>query len=132
FTDLKPLGTRVKPIAAEEYQARIARAQRLLAEPDPKLDALFVATGTSLYYFTGVHWWPSERLLGVFIPRSGQPLVVCAAFEEGRVREQLQFPAEARAWREDESPAKLAAAALAGRGPRTGRIAVPQSTLFTV
>ena len=131
FTDLKPLGARVKPIPAEEYQARIARVQRLLAEQDPKLDALFVATGTSLYYFTGVHWWPSERLLGFFIPRSGQPLVVCAAFEEGRFREQLKFPAEVRVWQEDESPTKLAAAVLADRGLRTGRIAVDESTMFT-
>src|SRR5690242_2782348 len=60
FTGLKPLGTRIKPITPEEYQARVARAQTLLAEQNPKLDWLFVTTGTSLYYFTGVHWWPSE------------------------------------------------------------------------
>jgi len=72
FAQLKPLGARVKPITSEEYGARIARAQRLLAEQNPKLDALFLAPGTSLYYFTGVHWWPSERLLGLVIPQKGQ------------------------------------------------------------
>ena len=131
FAQLKPLGSRVKPIAAEEYQARIARAQRLLAEQNPKLDALFVATGTSLYYFTGVHWWPSERLLGLLIPQKGEPIVVCAAFEEGRFREQLRFPAEVHVWQEDESPTKLAAKALAERGLRTGRIGVEEATMFT-
>jgi Xaa-Pro dipeptidase len=131
FAQLKPLGARVKPITSEEYRARIDRAQQLLAEQDPKLDALFLAPGTSLYYFTGVHWWPSERLLGVLIPQKGQPIVVCPGFEEGRFREQLRFPAEVRVWQEDESPTKLAAAAFADRGMRTGRIGVEEATMFT-
>jgi Xaa-Pro dipeptidase len=131
FDSLKPLGSRVKPIATEEFQSRIARAQKLLAEQNPKLDALFVAPGTSLFYFTGVHWWPSERLLGILIPQKGDAIVVCPAFEEGRFREQLRFPAEVRTWQEDQSPTKLAAAALADRGLRTGRIAVEEATMFT-
>ena len=131
FASLKPLGSRVKSIAPEEFQARVAKAQQLLTEQDPKLDALFVATGTSLYYFTGVHWWPSERLLGMLIPQKGQPILVCAAFEEGRFREQLPFPAEVRVWQEDQSPTQLAANALADRGLRTGRIGVDETTMFT-
>ena len=131
FDSLKPLRARVKPITSEEYQARMARAQRLLAVQKPAMDALFVAPGTSLFYFTGVHWWPSERLLGLLIPQKGEPLVVCPAFEEVRFREQLCIPAEVRAWQEDESPTKLAASALADRGLRTGRIGVEEAAMFT-
>jgi Xaa-Pro dipeptidase len=131
FEALKPLGSRVKPINTEEFQSRIARVQQLLAKQERKLDALFVAPGSSLYYFTGVRWWPSERLLGILIPRRGQPIVVCPAFEEGRFREQLRFPAEVRVWQEDQSPTKLAAEALADRGLRTGRMAVEEATIFT-
>jgi Xaa-Pro dipeptidase len=131
LAQLKPLGARAKPITSEEYRARIERAQRLLGEQNPKLDALFLAPGTSLYYFTGVHWWPSERLLGLVIPQKGQPIVVCPGFEEGRFREQLRFPAEVHVWQEDESPTRLAAAALADRGLRTGRIGVEEATMFT-
>jgi Xaa-Pro dipeptidase len=131
FDGLKPLGSRIKPIASDEYQARIARAQRLLVLQKPQMDALFVAPGTALYYFTGVRWWPSERLLGLLIPQKGEPLVVCPAFEEARFREQLRIPAEVRVWQEDESPTKLAASALADRGVRTGRIGVEEATMFT-
>ena len=131
FGRLKPLGARVKPVTSEEYRARIERAQQLLAEQNPKLDALFLAPGTSLFYFTGVHWWPSERLLGLVIPQKGQPIVVCPGFEEGRFREQLRFPAEVRVWQEDESPTTLAATALADRGLRTGRMGVEEATMFT-
>ena len=131
FARLKPLGARIRPITSEEFEARISRAQELLGQQTPRLDALFLAPGTGLFYFTGVRWWPSERLLGVLIPQKGQPIVVCPGFEEGRFREQLRFPAEVRVWQEDESPARLAAAALADRGMRTGRIGVEEATFFT-
>ncbi len=131
FDGLKPLGSRVKPITSDEYLARLARARQLLATQKPPLDALFVAPGSSLFYFTGVHWWPSERLLGLLIPQKGEPLVVCPAFEEARFREQLRIPAEIHVWQEDESPTKLAASALADRRLRTGRIGVEEAAMFT-
>jgi Xaa-Pro dipeptidase len=131
FGGLKPLGSRIKPITSAEYQARVNRAQRLLATQEPVLDALFVAPGTSLFYFTGVHWWPSERLLGLLIPQKGEPLVVCPAFEEARFRELLRIPAEIRVWQEDENPTRLAASTLADRGLRTGRIGVEEAAMFT-
>jgi Xaa-Pro dipeptidase len=131
FSSLKPLGSRVKPITNEEFQGRVARAQQLMNDASSKFEALFVAPGTSLYYFSGIRWWPSERLLALLIPRTGDPVVICAAFEEGRLREQLRFPAEVRVWQEDESPTKLAGQALSDRGIRTGRIGVDETTYFT-
>jgi Xaa-Pro dipeptidase len=97
----------------------------------PKYDALFLAPGTSLYYFTGIRWGLSERLLGLVIPRTGNPIIVVPGFEEGRMRERLRLPIEVRAWREDESPTKLAAAALADRGLRSGRMGIEETTGFT-
>ena len=96
-----------------------------------RYDALFLAPGTSLYYFSGVHWGLSERLLGLVIPRTGSPILVVPAFEEGRLRERLHLPFEVRAWQEDESPTKLAAAALADRGIRSGRIGVEETAGFS-
>src|SRR5262249_27374277 len=128
FSALKPLGSRVKPISNDEFRARVSHAQQLMNDFSPKFDALFVATGTSLYYFTGVRWWPSERLLAFLLPRTGDPIVVCPAFEEGRLREQLRFSTEVRVWQEDENPTKLAAQALAERGIRMGRIGVEETS----
>jgi Xaa-Pro dipeptidase len=72
FASLKPLGSRVRPIAAEEFRERIEKAQKFMSEAQPKFDALFLAPGTGLYYFSGIRWWPSERLLALIIPRTGQ------------------------------------------------------------
>jgi Xaa-Pro dipeptidase len=131
FSGLKQLGARIHPITTEEFQGRMQHAQKLMAELSPKYDAMFVAPGTSLYYFTGIHWGVSERLLALVLPRTGDPIVVVPGFEEGRMREKLRFAAEVRAWQEDESPTKIAAAALANRGIRTGRIGVEETALFT-
>jgi len=131
FSALKPLGARVHPITADEYRGRLEHAQKLMAELGPKYDALFVASGTSLYYFTGIRWGMSERLLALVLPRSGEPIIVVPAFEEGRLREKLQFPAEVHIWQEDQSPTKIAAAALADRGIRTGRVGVEETVPFT-
>src|SRR5436853_946701 len=130
FSALKPLGARIHPIAADEFYGRLQRAQKLMAELAPKFDALFIAPGTSLYYFTGIRWGISERLLALILPRTGDPIVVVPAFEEGRMREKLTFAAEVRAWQEDESPTKIAAAALADRGIRTGRVGVEETAAF--
>jgi Xaa-Pro dipeptidase len=131
FDGLKPLGSRVKAITPEEFQGRIAHAQKLMAEASPNYDALFVAPGTSLYYFTGIRWGLSERLLALVVPKVGKPILVVPGFEEGRMRERLRFPAEVRAWQEDESPTRLAVAALADQGIRTGRIGIEETACFT-
>jgi Xaa-Pro dipeptidase len=130
FERLKPLGERVQPITPEEFQGRIALAQRLMAESKPAFAALYLAPGSSLYYFTGIRWGLSERLMGMVIPQKGAPVLVCPAFEEGRLRELLRWPIEIRIWQEDESPYALAARAIADRGARTGRIGVEEHTRF--
>jgi Xaa-Pro dipeptidase len=140
FSSLTPLGAKIRPITVAEFAERIAEAQNLMTElprsngplpADLKYDALFMAQGTSFYYFTGVRWSISERLLGLIIPRSGQPILVVPAFEEGRLREKLKLPVDVRIWQEDENPTKVAVAALAERGIRTGVIGIEEATAFT-
>ena len=146
FSTLKPLGSRVRPVTPTEFAERLQHAQQVMSGAQPitgaqstasqasaplRYDALFFAPGTSLYYFTGIHWGLSERLMGLVLPRTGNPILVVPAFEEGRLREKLVLPFEVRAWQEDQNPTKLAAAALADRGIRSGRIGVEETTGFT-
>ena len=70
----RPSETRNRP---EEYQQRVARAQKLMSDAKPQFQALYIAPGTSLAYFTGIRWWPSERILAFLIPRQGDPFLVC-------------------------------------------------------
>jgi Xaa-Pro dipeptidase len=124
FDSLRPLGDRIHPITASEFQARIARAQQLMTDAKPDYSALYVAPGSSMVYFTGIHWWPSERILGLLIPQKGDPILISPAFEEGRLRENLRWPIEIRVWQEDESPYRIAAAWLKAKHVSAGRVVV--------
>lgn len=130
FDSLKPLGDRVKPITVAEFQGRIAQAQKLMTDSKPDYAALYLAPGTSLYYFTGIRWGQSERVAGCVIPRTGNPLLFCPGFEESRYRELMRCPMEVRVWQEDENPGELVAKWLGEKGMRTGRIAIDETTRY--
>ena len=130
FDALKPLGDRVKPIRTEELQARVVRAQQLMTDAKPRFEALYVTPGTTLVYYTGIRWWPSERILAFLVPRQGDPLLVAPAFEEGRLREQMRWPIELRVWQEDENPYPIIEKWLLERGIRTGQVGVEATTRY--
>jgi Xaa-Pro dipeptidase len=110
---LKPMTANAAPIARDEYLARIAKAQRLMAQHG--IGALLIEPGASLAYFTGVQWWRSERLTAAVLPREGDPAIVTPAFEEPSVRESLKIPAEVRAWNEHDDPLATVAGILSDR-----------------
>jgi len=129
---LTSMRDRATPITAAERRGRIERARRLMAEQ--RMDAIVLAGGTSLAYFTGIRWGNSERLTAVVIPKTGDPYIVTPAFEEDRTREQLTDGPMARTdiatWQEDESPFALLAKGLKDRGLASARIGVEETTRF--
>src|SRR6185436_2925603 len=69
----------VKPVSRDEYLLRIDKARRLMAKHG--IGALLIEPGASMVYFTGVHWWRSERLTAVVLPRDGDIAIVTPHFE---------------------------------------------------
>src|SRR5260370_14915867 len=94
FANLKPLGDRIRPITADEFHSRVLHAQSLMAQSNPAFDAILIGPGTSLYYFSSIRWWLSERLLTLIIPRTRQPILISPAFEHSRIRDSLLYSAE--------------------------------------
>ena len=84
---LKSRRSEATPITKAEREPRWERARHLMA--DSKLDAVMLIGGTSLVYFTNIHWWLSERLFVWILPAKGTAFYVCPAFEEDRAREQI-------------------------------------------
>lgn len=117
LSELKPWANPAPAITVDERRARIAKAQRLMA--DLGVDALIIGAGASLRYFTGVAWGATERLVAMLLPREGGPVMVCPRFEEGSLKAGMAFEAPLRLWEEHESPYALAAAVLAEWGARS-------------
>ncbi|MEA3177850.1 MAG: Xaa-Pro dipeptidase [Gammaproteobacteria bacterium] len=117
-----------QPITAQERQARLAKVQGLMQEK--KVAALLVESGSTLEYFTGIHWWTSERVTAAIIPANGQVIIVTPFFESPSIREMLQVPGEIRPWQEDESPFELIAKSVGGMGE--GPLAVDSNVRFFI
>jgi Xaa-Pro aminopeptidase len=124
---LQPMTQGMEPISLDERRARVRRAQELMAQE--KLDALMVAPGTSLEYFSGVRWSGGERLLAMVLTREGDPGWVAPAFEKARAQELIPF-GEVRAWEEHESPYALVASILHDRKAAAGTVGVEEATAY--
>src|SRR4051794_36932371 len=132
IASLTSMRSQATPITVDERRGRIERARKIMAERN--IDAIILAGGTSLLYFTGMRWGNSERLFAVVIPKTGNPYVVCPAFEEDRAREQLALGplvhTDVATWQEDESPFERVTQGLKDRGIGAGRVGIEETSKF--
>ncbi len=129
----QPLGSLTKgaqPIAPLEHAARITKLQALMQQR--KVATLLVEAGSTLQYFTGIHWWRSERTTAALIPAEGEVVVVTPFFEEPSIRETLKISAQVRPWKEDASPFDLIAGALRERRAVAGPLAIEGTTRYFI
>ncbi|MBC3933796.1 aminopeptidase P family protein [Undibacterium sp. CY7W] len=127
---LQPVLSQVQPITPQEFQDRVNKAARLMRERG--IAALLLPAGTSLYYFTGLRWYPSERLTAAILTPDAQVVFVTPAFEESKLRETLGEQAAIRLWQEEENPALLVRQWLKDLGCDRGPLAIDESTPFFV
>jgi Xaa-Pro dipeptidase len=127
---LTPMTAGIVPISDDERRTRMERARRLMLEQG--IDAILLEPGTSMEYFTGVSWWPSERPFVAVLPARGELACVCPGFEEARARQLIRFTTDVRVWQEDESPYKVIAGILKDRGAGTGQVGVEERLRFFV
>ena len=128
--ELQSMSMDVAPITLQERMERIAKAQRLLIEQ--KMEALVIDAGTTLKYFTGISWWPSERTMVAIIPAKGEVKYVCPGFEEKRLRELIKIGKEVYAWQEDESPYKQIVKVFKDAGIESGTVGIEERLRFFI
>lgn len=133
IASLKSRKAEAQPITTAEREQRMERARQLMAQN--KIDAIMVMGGTSLVYFSNIHWWMSERTFALLLPLKGNPFYVCPGFEEDRAREQIAGGPggnnpDIRLWQEDESPYQRIAEGLKDRGLTNGKLGMEETTRF--
>jgi Xaa-Pro dipeptidase len=120
----------VKPISVDERKERVAKAQRLLSQNNIK--ALVLESGSSLEYFTGISWWPSERTAVAIIPSNGDIVYICPGFEEARFRELITIGNQVYIWQEDESPYQQIEHAFKDAAVTSGVIGIEEQVRFFI
>jgi len=127
FSHLMPMMDDVEPITVDERLGRIEKAQRIMVENG--LDGIYLESGSSLFYYLGVRWGRSERMLAAIIPRKGEVSYICPAFEEERFRELIIIGNEVRVWDEHESPYTVVAGIFKDRNITT-KVGIEERTRF--
>ena len=127
---LESMTADVVPITTAERLARVEKAKKLMAEN--KIEALLLDAGTSLKYFTGISWWPSERTMLAIIPAKGDVTYISPAFEADRLRQLITIGKDVQTWEEHESPYKQTVAALNGLGITGGNIGIEERLRFFI
>ena len=130
FPPVQSMTGEIKPISPAERKVRVSRAQSLMKER--KMEALILESGSSLDYFTGISWWPSERTMVAVIPVSGELFYVCPGFEETRFRELITIGKRVYVWQEDESPYAQIAHGMQDAGIKPGKIGIEEQLRFFI
>ncbi len=124
---IKAMRDRIRPIGSDELAARREQARRLMK--DNAIDAVFVEGGTTLSYYTGLHWWLSERLFAMVLPQRGEPFFVSPKFEEGRAREKLG-DVKVYTWEEHEKPIERIRQGMQDRGLLGATLGIEETTRY--
>jgi Xaa-Pro dipeptidase len=99
---LRPAAGLQEPVFSPAvFTARVEKARAALAAA--KLDLLVATPSTNYEYLTGYNPERSERLIALFLPLKGDPIIVCPAFEVERLKLH-SVPADLRAWEEQKNP----------------------------
>lgn len=118
------------PISETERLTRIQKAQNLLKSTNTR--ALILDAGTSMEYFTGLRWYPSERSLLAIIPEEGELLYICPAFEEDRLSELPKIKGQVITWDEHENPFEIAIHQFQKRQLKPGKIGIEDKARFFI
>ncbi|RUO42764.1 X-Pro dipeptidase [Aliidiomarina taiwanensis] len=127
---LEDMTAHATPIGLPEYEARVAKAQRLMQEQG--VSAVYLNAGTNLEYFTGLKWYASERLVGAIILPEGPVKLIAPAFEEGSLTQAMVLPLEPLLWEEHESPTELMVGYLNEQFGSDYILAIDESTSYAM
>lgn len=92
-------------IGVEERRTRLAALREAMGAA--RMDAVLLGSTSSLRYFTGIVWHPSERFLGAIVHAKGGLDYIAPRFELDKVHQLISLDGEVRTWEEEQSPFRL-------------------------
>ncbi len=104
-------------ISDDERRGRLDLLRALM--PEDGVRAVLLGPTTSLRYFTGLVWHPSERFTGAIVFADGGIEYICPRFELDKVSSLVRIHGDILTWQEEESPYRLIADRL-GANARLG------------
>ncbi|MEL6988550.1 MAG: Xaa-Pro peptidase family protein [Bacteroidota bacterium] len=119
-----------KPIEKAEFESRISKAVKIMQQEGIHL--MYLNAGTNLYYFTGLKWGQSERMVGAILTNKGAIHYIAPKFELGTIEDYQLLDGDIHCWEEDESPYQLFWKVVDSLDVQCGRIAMDEQTPFFI
>jgi len=120
----------VQPIQKQEFQERIDKACSLMKKQN--VQVVYLHAGTNLFYFTGMRWNASERMVGALLFPNGEVHYIAPEFEKGTIFDFMLIEGKVHCWEEHESPYELFCNLLIKNGIEKGAIFMDEATPFFV
>jgi len=120
----------VQPIQKEEFQERIDKACSLMKKQN--VQVVYLHAGTNLFYFTGMRWNASERMVGALLFPNGEVHYIAPEFEKGTIFDFMLIEGKVHCWEEHESPYELFCNLLIKNGVEKGAVFMDEATPFFV
>ncbi|TLU68111.1 aminopeptidase P family protein [Thalassotalea litorea] len=127
---LKDMCADLRGIDGSEYQQRIARAQAIMQAQG--IAAIYLNAGNNLAYFTGTHWYPSERMVGAILPATGKVEYIAPYFELDTLTQYMAVPGKVHTWHEHISPYQTFLDALVSLNIHEGNVGLDEATPFFI
>ncbi|WP_370408062.1 M24 family metallopeptidase [Tenacibaculum dicentrarchi] len=127
---ITPTAHLVEPIQKEEFQLRINKACQLMKNQNKQ--AMYLHAGTNLFYFTGMKWSSSERMVGAILFQNGDLHFIAPKFEKGTILDFMLIKGEVNCWEEHKSPYKLFTKILTKNKVNKGVILMDEATPFFI
>jgi len=125
---LSAISVTTDPLPRSEFEGRIDKARMLMNSLG--FDAIYLCAGSSLYYFTGTRWYPSERMAGAIITSTGSIDYIVPAFEQETFSQYKLLDGNINCWQEHESPFALFISVLKSLGLSQGKVGIDEATPF--
>jgi len=120
----------IQPIDKSEFEHRLLSLQKSVQDRGAK--AAYLHAGTNLYYFTGLKWSPSERMVAAIVPAEGPIHYVAPKFELDTLRDYWQVEATIHAWEEHESPYEQVRDIISSLPSKSDEVLVDEVTPFFI
>ncbi len=130
LANLKDRTLDVKEFVKSDFESRITQLQALMKESGAS--AVYLHAGTNLYYFTGLQWSPSERMVAAIVPVEGEICYIAPHFELDTLRDYWQIEAPIHGWHEHESPFDLLGKVLSQYGVSSGQVLLDEVTPYFI
>jgi len=99
---------------------------------DENISAMYLHAGTNLYYFTGMRWSASERMVGAVLFKNGTLIYIAPEFEKGTIFDFMLIEGDVKCWEEHESPFQLFGNILAENNVAETDVYMDETTPFFI